>query len=239
MDEARTLLELQDHDLRIMRLNKQLDDLPVKRSILAVRSKTAEFQTLHARTESAGRQLDVRVRRIEDEVSAVRTKMEREQNKLLSGEVRNPKELNAISMELDALKRRSDSLEADELREMAKREQATEQSAKVRSAIDAAQAKEAELVEEFKHDGGGILAEVEKLSAEREKLASSLPAEMRERYVALRAAKHGIAVGRLEGDSCGVCQVNIPAHRLEALAGGPDVGTCPLCQRLLIVRSAE
>jgi predicted nucleic acid-binding Zn-ribbon protein len=239
MDEARVLLELQDHDLRIMRLNKQLDELPVKRAILAVRAKTAEFETLHARTEAAARSIDVRVRRLEDEVTAVRTKMQREQNKLLSGEVRNPKELNAISMELDALKRRSDSLEGEELTEMAKREQATEQSAKVRAAIDAAQAKEAALVVEFKRDGGGILSDVERLNAERQSLASSLPEQMRERYTALRAAKHGIAVGRLEGDACGVCQVNIPAHRLETLVAGPDVGTCPLCQRLLIVRSAE
>jgi predicted nucleic acid-binding Zn-ribbon protein len=239
MDEARTLLELQDHDLRIMRLNKQLDELPVKRAILAVRAKTAEFETLHARTEAAARVIDVRVRRLEDEASVVRAKMEREQNKLLSGEVRNPKELNAISMELDALKRRADSLEADELAEMAKREQATEQSAKVRAAIDAAHAKEAALVVEFKRDGGGILSEVETLNAERETLAASLPGPVRERYTGLRAAKHGIAVGRLEGDACGVCQVNIPAHRLEALVAGPDVGTCPLCQRLLVVRSVE
>jgi predicted nucleic acid-binding Zn-ribbon protein len=239
MDEARTLLELQDHDLRIMRLNKQLDELPVKRAILAVRAKCVEFETLHARTEAASHVLDVRVRRLEDEVSVVRAKMEREQKKLLSGEVRNPKELNAISMELDALKRRSDTLEAQELTEMAKREQAGEQTAKVRAAIDAAHAKEAALVEEFKRDGGGILAEVEGLNARREKLAASLSADLAERYLTVRAAKHGIAVGRLEGEACGVCQVTIPAHRLEALVAGPDLGTCPHCQRLLVVRSAE
>jgi predicted nucleic acid-binding Zn-ribbon protein len=239
MDQARTLLELQDHDLRITRLNKQLDELPVKRAILGVRAKVVEFKTLEKRTEGAARAIDVRVRHLEDEVAALRTKMEREQKKLLSGEVTNPKELNAIAMEMDSLRRRADALEGQELAEMAKREQASGQTAKVRAAIDAAHVREAELVEEFKRDGGGILAELEKLTGQREKLAASLPAELAETYASLRSAKHGIAVGRLEGDACSVCQVNIPAHRLEGLVSGPDVGTCPLCQRLLVVRSEK
>jgi predicted nucleic acid-binding Zn-ribbon protein len=236
MDEARTLLELQARDLQVMRLNKQLDEMPEKRAILAARAKISEISTLLRRTEAAGHAVDGRVSKLEDEQTALGQKMEHEQGKLLSGEIKNPKELTAISLELDSLKRRREKLENDELAEMAKRDTATEQAAKVSAAIEAGRAKEATLVAAFKSRGGGMVSEIERLSAERVTLAASLPAPTRERYEAVRAAKHGIAVGVLEGDMCGACRVSMPAERLERLVEGPDIGTCPMCQRLLVVR---
>ena len=61
----------------------------------------------------------------------------------------------------------------------------------------------------------------------------------RQRYEAVRSSKHGLAVGRLEGDMCGACRVNLPAGHLERLSSGPDIGVCPMCQRILIVRSPK
>jgi predicted nucleic acid-binding Zn-ribbon protein len=236
MDEARTLLELQDRDLRIMRLNKQLDEMPEKRAILVARAKIAEITTLLARTEAAGRAVDVRIKKLDDEQTALAQKMEHEQSKLLSGAIKNPKELTAISLELDSLKRRREKLENDELAEMATRDTASEQATKVSAVVKAGTAKEAELVATFKARGGGIVSEIESLTGERDGLVAGLSPATRERYESIRAAKHGIAVGLLEGDTCGVCRVSMPAERLERLTGGPDVGTCPMCQRLLVVR---
>ncbi len=236
MDEARILLELQDRDLKIARLNKQLDDMPEKRAILTARAKIAEIETLLARTEAVGRNIEGKVKKLDDEQTALAAKMEHEQGKLLSGEVKNPKELTAISMELDSLKRRREALENEELAEMAKRDAATEQATKVAAVRDAGKAKEAELVAAFKARGSDMVSEIEHLTAEREKLAATLSGPNRTRYESVKAAKHGIAVGVLEGDTCGVCRMNMSAKRLEALQAGPDIGECPLCQRILIVR---
>jgi predicted nucleic acid-binding Zn-ribbon protein len=238
MDEARVLLELQARDLKIARLGKQLDEMPVKRAILAARGKIAELEALLARAEAAARGIDAQINRLDDEKNALADKMQHEQNKLLSGEVKNPKELTAISMELDSLRRRHEKLENEELAEMAKRDTAGEQIAKIVAVRDAGKAKEAELVKAFKSHGAEMLTETERLRAERERLAATLPAPTRERYETLRASKHGIAVGSLEGDMCGACRVSLPAKRLEALTSGPDIGVCPMCQRLIVVRKA-
>jgi predicted nucleic acid-binding Zn-ribbon protein len=212
MEEARTLLELQDRDLKIMRLNKQLDDMPEKRAILAARAKIAEIANLLARTEAVGQAVEAAVKKLDDERTALTEKMEHEQGKLLSGAVKNPKELTAISLELDSLKRRREKLENDELAEMAKRDTAAEQAAKVSGILDGGKVKEAQLVAVFRSRGGGIVSEIEQLTAQREKLAATL-----------------------EGDMCGVCRVSLPAGALESLRGGPELGTCPKCQRLLVV----
>jgi predicted nucleic acid-binding Zn-ribbon protein len=238
MDQARILLELQERDLRVLRLTKQLDEMPEKRAILAARTKLAEIATLLMRTDSVGRAVDAEISRLDDDMTAIRVKMDHEQAKLLSGEVKNPKELTAISMELDSLKRRLDKLETEELAQMAKRETATAQSEKIVAALEAGRAREAKMVTAFKTRGSDLLTEVSRLTAERATLAGALPATLRERYDAVRAAKHSVAVGRLEGDMCGVCRVNIPAGELEKLQAGPEISRCPMCQRILIVKAS-
>lgn len=239
MDEVSALLRLQEIDLKVLRLNKQLDEMPEKRDILTMRAKLADIQGLLDRTEAAGRAVDAKLQRMDDETAGITEKMQAEQAKLLSGEVKNPKELQAISMELDALKRHHDALENEELAVMAQRETASEQEAKVRKVLAAGRRKEAELVDAFKDRGGAIVAEVEKLTAERERLVSSLPSKTRDRYEALREAKHGIAIGMLEGNTCGACRVTLPEDQLERLAAGPRVGECPKCRRMLVVGDAE
>jgi predicted nucleic acid-binding Zn-ribbon protein len=239
MDEARILLELQDLDLKVLRLNKRLDEMPEKRSILSLRAKLADVKNLLERSSAVGRVVDARLARLEDEAGAVTVKMEAEQAKLLSGQVKNPKELQAISMELDSLKRRRDALENDELAEMAKREDADAQETKVRAVLEAGARKEAELVADFKKQGSALVSEIEQLTARREALVGSLAAELVARYESIREVKHGIGVGVLDGHMCGACRVSLPNDQLERLASGPPIGTCPKCQRLIVVEHSQ
>lgn len=235
MDEARILLELQDLDLKVLRLNKRLDEMPEKRDILALRTKLADVKSLLGRAAAVGRAVDARMSRLEDDATGITAKMEAEQAKLLSGQVKVPKELQAISMELDALKRHRDAVENEEFAEMAKRDAASEQETKVRKVLEAGARKEAELVAVFKERGGALVSEIEQLTARRDKLTRGLSAELVARYETVRQSKHGIGVGCLEGDMCTACRVSLPGDQLERLATGPSIGTCPKCHRMLIV----
>ncbi|HEX9093041.1 MAG TPA: hypothetical protein VF902_03575 [Coriobacteriia bacterium] len=239
MDEAGALLELQDLDLRILRLTKRLDEMPEKRDILVARAKLVDLRTLLARTRAAARAVDARLKRLEDDAGVITAKMEAEQGKLLSGQIKNPKELQAISMELDSLKRRRDALENEELAEMGKAETAGQQEAKIAGVIEAGERKEAELVAVFKDRGSAIVAEVEEIGATRERVASHISAATLSRYESLRGSKHGIAVGRLDGGTCGACRVSLPAGHVERLMAGGPIGECPKCQRMLVVGGGE
>jgi predicted nucleic acid-binding Zn-ribbon protein len=238
MDTARTLIELQEHDLKLVRLNKQLDEMPEKRSILQARAKLAEIRSIKERTDAAIRGIDAGVKRFEDEIQAVADKIDGEQAKLLSGDVKNPKELQAISMELDSLKRRMDQLETEMLAQMQKRESAGEQASKVDAAVAAGEAKEGQLTQAFRDRGGELLARIESENIARTALIETLPDDLRTRYESVRASKHGIAVGVLNDGMCSACRVGLPAGKVGALEQGPDVATCPSCNRILVVRGA-
>lgn len=239
MDPAHALMELQERDLAVARLGKQLDEMPEKRAILAARAKIAEIRTLHARAQAAVHAIDAAVKRFEDESAGISVKIDAEQAKLLSGEVKNPKELQAISHELDALKKHLDKMDADTLAKMQERENAEGQVARIAAAVQAGEAKEAELTERFKHRGGDILREIESENVARSALIAALPDDLRVRYEATREAKHGIAVGALRGGMCTACRVGLPAGTIEKLEQGPDLGTCPSCGRILVVRGAS
>jgi predicted nucleic acid-binding Zn-ribbon protein len=43
-------------------------------------------------------------------------------------------------------------------------------------------------------------------------------------------------VGILKEGMCSACRVGLPVGKVEELVKGPDVGVCPNCNRLLIVR---
>jgi predicted nucleic acid-binding Zn-ribbon protein len=237
MHAGRALTELQEHDLAIIRLEKELEEMPEKRAILTTRAKIAEIENLRERTQTAIHAMDVVSKRLEDQIAVLGVKMAGEQGKLVSGTVVNAKELQAVSMELEALRRRVAALETDLMAEMQKRETGDAQLAKINAALANGRATEASLTQRFKEHGSEVLERIEAEKRTRVGLLASLVPAMQTRYESLRASRHGIAVGVLEGSMCSACRVTLPAGKVSALESGPEVSICPSCGRIIIVRS--
>ena len=237
MTEGEILIALGAHDLDIIRSERTLDELPEKQAILKLRHRLKEIEALLEQAEAYRRKAEALVARKQDEATSVSEKIEAEQAKVLSGAVTNPKELQNLTREIAALDRRRAALEHEELGLMEKAEAATAQVQKVKAALDEGRSKESGLIERFKQRGGEIQREIERLKAERKLLADRLTPGMLERYEAVRAAKHGIGVGVLMSDGlCSACRTQLPAGRAQDIAGGPEVGQCPNCRRIMIVR---
>jgi predicted nucleic acid-binding Zn-ribbon protein len=236
MHVARTLTELQEHDLAILRLERELEEMPEKRAILTARAKLADVEKIRVRTLDAIRAMDAVSKRLEDQIEALGVKMEAEQAKLVSGHVANPKELQSVAMELDALRRRVATLEAELLTQMQKHENGDAQLAKIDAALEAGHRTEATLTERFKEHGSSVLERIGAEKRAKTALVASLEESMRARYESLRETRHGIAVGTLDGSMCGACRVTLPAGKVASLEAGPDIGACPSCGRILIVR---
>lgn len=237
MDQVHALLELQERDLSIERLGKELDEMPEKRAILAARAKLADIEKLRERSAAAVHAIESSTKAIEDQVATLTSKMDAEQAKLVSGDVSNPKELQAIARELDGLRVRRDAMEGDLLAEMEKRERGVEQVAKIDAALEEGRRREGLLTDQFKAHGSELLGRIEAEKKERAALAAIVGADLFARYEASRE-RHGVGVGVLSGGRCSACRVGLPALKLSALEAGPDVATCPSCGRLLIVRGA-
>lgn len=237
MTDGEVLLALTEQDLAIARAEKALDELPEKLAVLQLRKRLREIEGVREKAAAYCRKTEALIARSNDEASSLQAKIDTEQAKVLSGDISNPKELQNLTREMDALKRRKDAVEFEELGLMEKAEAGSVQLAKVEAALAEGVAKEQALITEFKSKGGELQTEIGHMRESRDRLAARLAPALRSRYEALKESKHGIAAGELKGQLCSACRTQIPSHEVQAILSGPDVTECPNCKRLLVVRA--
>lgn len=236
MSESDALLTLQSIDLDIIRAKKRLDELPEKRAILAARAKLREVSGLREKAGTLLRKLESELKVRQDEITTLAEKIAHEQEQLM--ETSDHRRVQAITREMDGFRRRTDKLEMESLQYMERIEKAISQMATVDAALEKLRDSEAALVERFKQVGGEVQAEIATLEADRARTAAGVSADLLARYETARETKGGIGVGRLEGETCTACHMSLPAERIRDLQEGADVGVCPQCRRLIVVRTS-
>jgi len=237
VSEAVDLLELQATDIEIVRATKRLDELPEKRAILEVRAKLRDTKALAEKAAVLLRRLESEVKARQDECEMLDAKIAQEQAKVMS--TTDHRAVQSITREMDGLKRRRDKVEMEELQFMERADKARAQVAAIEAHIGKLNDGESGLIERFKQVGGGVQEEIAALTARRGTLSKALDAQTIARYESIREAKGGVAVGRLDGAMCSACRMDLPAERVKELGEGPDVGICPQCRRLIVVRSED
>lgn len=235
MSDGERLLALQEQDLAITRAEKALDELPEKMAVLQLRKRLKDIESVREKAAAYCRKAQSMVTRSNDEATSIQEKIDAEQAKILSGQVTNPKELTNLTRELDALKRRKDAVEFEELKLIEKAEVGEAQLAKVEAALAEGASKEAALIQEYKTKGGELTRDIARMKAERERAAAAVGPELLARYESLRSTKHGIGVAALKGEICSACRTQIPAGMLQELVAGAEIAECPNCHRILIV----
>lgn len=179
------------------------------------------------------RKWGVKQRDLELEVQGLADKISREEQRLYSGTIRNPKELEDIQAEVTVLKRRRQELEGDLLEVMIEREDAETAQSEAQKHLDEVQASwtagQADLTGE-REELQGKLAEIEQI---RVGLLSSIDAGDLVIYEGLRRRKGGIAVVELRDGTCGGCGVAVSPGLEWQLRQGQLV-TCSNCERIIV-----
>jgi uncharacterized protein len=233
MTQAGSLLELQALDLELLRSHKKLEELPEKHAILQARAKQREVTTLRGKADLLVAKLQSDLKAHQDEITMLTAKIDVEQVKVMA--TTDHRAVTSITREMDGLRRRRDKLEMESLQLMERIDKATAQTGTIDEALAQLAEKEAGLVAQFKQVGGALQSHIAQTETKRAKVAKSLPADLIKRYETARESKGGVGVGELEGDACTACRMVLPAERVRELSGGPAIGTCPQCRRLIVV----
>ena len=234
MNQAASLLELQRLDLEIVHGKKRLEELPEKQAILDLRHKLRDVVALRQKAGVLVSKLGSDLKAHQDEIDSLTAKMDTEQAKIMT--TTDHRAVATLTREMDGLRRRRDKLEMESLGLMDRIEKATAQTATIDAAVVQLTQKEAAAIEQYKSVGGALQSETAGLEAKRLSLAESLDADNLAEYESIKESKGGVAVGRLDGDTCSACRMSLPAERVRELCSGPDVAICPLCHRLIVVR---
>ncbi|MDQ3981326.1 MAG: C4-type zinc ribbon domain-containing protein [Actinomycetota bacterium] len=229
------LLELQGEDTAIKRLEERRAALPEAQRLDEV---TAALAELEADLEIARKQHDEVVRevaRLEGESGLLDQKIAREEQRMFSGGVSNPKELSALQAEVESLKRKKTSLEDELLEAMLGREQAASTMDGLAKEREETATEAAELTAVVESLTGEIAGEMGNHVSRRSEVATSIPADLLTLYERIRESKGGVGAAGLEAGTCLGCHTKLPQRELERMRAEGGLQRCDNCRRILVV----
>lgn len=187
----------------------------------------------HAHLSQASQETVRDLRDAELELKTVEGKKKDFEAKLYSGKVQAFKELEALQQEIEALGRQRGRLDEKILVLMEQVETQRAQEAEAKAKLDAAESALARKQAEHKAAARALAERIRALTAEREKRAAVIPPPLLKRYDALRAAKQGVGIARIEDGLCGACHTSLPTNLIRAVEETESVEICENCGRML------
>lgn len=231
------LLELQRIDSRIARLEHLLGELPEQQALDETRDRIRQLSEDQDATRVELERVEPEQRRHEREIDILGERKEAEQVRMYSGEITNPRELQAAKNEIDSVQRRIEQHEEELLAVMETVEGFETTLRQRQQEIEELEARASEQETARDDAAAGHVVEKAELEVARDKQREALPDALVTRYDATRERLGGgAAVGELVDGACTACRIEMPMVEARELRDGPPLNECPECRRLLIVR---
>jgi predicted nucleic acid-binding Zn-ribbon protein len=233
------LLDLQALDTTLDQLAHRRRSLPELAEIQRLDGLVAGLRDGVVRAETELSDLQREQDRFEREIDQVRTRKARDEERLASGAIGNPKQLQDMEHEVATLGRRQSDLEDGELEVMEKVEA-------VQGELDALVGqREQHLADraaaERRRDDAwaDIDADLERLAKERAELATTFPTELLDLYEKIRT-KSGTGAAAIQHGRCGGCRLDLMNNEKSYVRAAPvdEVLRHEECGRIM-VRTAE
>ena len=234
------LLDLQALDSSLDRLAHRRRTLPEIAEMARLDALVAGSRDDVVRAETEASDLARETKKYEDEIAQVRTRKQRNDQRMASGAITQSKQLEDMQHENASLVRRQSDLEDRELEVMERAEAVqevldrllAERDERLAARTTAEQARDAAWAE--------IDAEIARSTAERATVAGEIPADLLALYEKIRKAEGGIGAAEITRGRCGGCRLDLMGNeKADIRAAKPDeVLRHEECGRIM-VRTAE
>ncbi|MBI5029644.1 MAG: hypothetical protein HZB51_03900 [Chloroflexi bacterium] len=215
--------EIDEKTQRLRQVNKALaGDLTVVAASTTLAAEQKKLSDLRAT-----------LRDRELEASSLDAKLKELNQRLYSGSVANPKELDGLSKDLEMHKRLRSTLD-DKLLELMDAVEQTQARVDVQAnSFKQVETKRGGDVEKLSHEHETLEKRLAHLQADRDKTRAQLDSTALRTYDQLRRTKAGRAVVQLRRDSCGACGVTVPTGLVNRVRTGNEIVFCTGCGRIL------
>ena len=232
MSQSSNLYRLQQIDSPIDQAHARIREIEVELSNNAALNqaqeyvKTAEQSLQDARTA---------LRKTEETVQDQRVKINQAESVLYGGKVRNPKELQDLENDVEALKRYLGVLEDRQLDAMLALEDAERKCEQATGKLHETQAITAEQQAGLKGELTQLQKTVERLEIERHAAATAVNPDDFSLYEQLRQTRRGVAVAKVSSQACGACGSLLTPALVQAAHSSTQLVRCTSCGRILYV----
>ena len=212
-------------DARLKEIDHQLvDDHQVQMS-----QKRLD-QAKNARYEA-----DKNLRVAEQNVKEQQFKIERSQATLYGGKIVNPKELQDLQLESEALKRYLTTLEDLQLEAMLASDEAEANFLETSNQHSAVLTQVAQEKDKLTAEKVELIQDLERQGSEREAAAANIDSPYMQLYESLRQQKNRIAVARVLEKTCAACGSTLSATTFSSAQVPTKLTRCTTCGRILYV----
>lgn len=231
---------MQDLDVKLSQLAHKQANLPEHAEIDALEGDLTQLRDLLIAAQTEEGDTAREQTKAEQDVDQVRQRSVRNQQRLDSGAVSNPKDLESLQSEITSLAKRQGTLEDVVLEIMERNEGATARVAELKDRVSSVQAKLDDAAGRRAARLEELDTEVTRLEKEREVLAASVPEDLLRLYDKLRAQQGGVGAARLYQKRCEGCRLELNITELNEIraAAREEVLRCENCRRIL-VRTSE
>ncbi len=227
---AAALYQIQQLDLELERLTAEQQALIRSLQEDKVLNKArAEYQSAQQQLK-AGLQAQKEAEWALDELN---NRLRALDERLYSGLITNPKELNAVQQEAQHLRAQQN-----------RQEEMTLEMMDVADSLSVITQQKSETLQhieqEWQENNAAQLARRDRLESKREELqekrakyAGTIDVELLKRYETLKRSKQGRAISRVEQSSCQWCRVILTPSELQRVRASQELQSCSNCGRIL------
>jgi predicted nucleic acid-binding Zn-ribbon protein len=234
--ELDVLLTLQERDSALERLLHRHQTLPERDALHDAETSATALDTRLTSTRTERDRVAREEQQLDDEARSLADKASEVEQRMYSGEVSSPKELQAMQADVEQLRRHQRTIENRELELM-----------EVREPLDATvtelEERRAALAAEIDRHAAAlgtaeaeVIAEMQVERAARDETAAGIEPALLADYERSRVAAKGAGAARLVGTTCQGCHLSIPAIEAEQIkrTGGQPIAHCDNCGAILV-----
>ncbi len=230
MSIAKQLYQLQEVDSELESNEQALKQLV---SQLGESQAVVKTQTKLASEQQRVGELKQQQQSVEWEVDDLVDKLTTAEEKLYSGQIRNPKELTNLQHDVDGLKAKRSQLEDRILEIMEQVELATASVATIGSELKRLEAEWHSQQQQLSTEIEQFESTLSDLKQKRQLLSAEIDSQAIKLYHELRKQK-AAAVAKVEQGICSGCRISLPTTDLQRVRSGSLV-QCSSCGRILFL----
>ena len=236
MNDLNHLLDVQRHDTLADQLRHRRAVLPERAALVEATEQLAASERSLATVSSTRAALGSEQDRLEGDITHARDRIKAVDAAMYGGGVTNARELQALQDEIASLNRRIGLLEDEEIGIMEQLEPIDTSVAHERAEIERLTAEIERLGTAITTGEAEIDVELDATQAERDALATGVPADLLAEYEQIRSQSGGVAVAELVAGQCGGCHMRLSSMELDRVKKQPvdAIVHCEECGRLLV-----
>ena len=230
--DLRNLVALQDTELKIAGLQKELADIPNK--IQAFENELRRVQSEHQNKVALMKELSNKRRTLEGQVDLSRAKLSKLKDQLMS--VKTNKEYTAMLHEIQAAE---EQIRGEEDKILELMEQMENMELELKGAEKEMLKNSAELREQVRRtseSAPSLEAELTRLIDQKRLTEAQIGTDLLSRYRRIAEVRKGVALAEAKDELCSACHVRIRPQMYAELLRTENIHACDSCSRILFSR---